>query len=86
MDKLFVITWVDIHGNDEPMYGCSGLFKTKESALKFLEKTLEIEKSNDCIGNIGLENDILRIEYESEYFDVLEYKIEETSVKGVQYE
>lgn len=83
MKKLFSVIWIDVNTKDEPMYGCSGLFKTKESALEFLKEQYDYHFRNDTyIGNIDLDNDILRIEYESEYYDVLEYKIEETSIKG----
>lgn len=83
MKKLFTVIWIDVNSKDEPMYGCSGIFATKELALKFLQKEYEDRlKTDTYIGNIDLSGDVLRIEYESEYFDLLEYKIEETSIEG----
>lgn len=83
MDKLFSIIWIDINTKDKEMYGCSGLFKTRKGADDFLEKEYQDRlKTDTCIGNINLENGVLRIEYESEYYDVLEYKIEEVRIAG----
>lgn len=81
-DLIYIISWVDVSSNEEVLTGISGAYNTKELAEKELNDIMEDEqyRCDDVELSIEKGNDYMKIIFESDYDNYIEYNITEIEI------
>lgn len=81
-DLIYIISWVDVSNDEEVLTGVSGAYNTKELAEEELNNIMEDEKyrCDDIEFSIEKGNDYMKIIFESDYDNYIEYNITEIEI------